>query len=212
MKKITTVIFDFDGVIGNTIDEIKNIVVGLYEELHQEKVSPEIIKKVIGQGVRVVIKELKVPLNKVPYFEKRVRKELVSRIGNIKIFDGVKEVLEKIKSKGYTLGILSSNSQENIHYILKKNYIDFFDFIYSGSSFFGKGKILAKLIKKKGLNPKKTVYIGDETRDIQASQQNKVKVIAVSWGYNSEKVLKREKPDFFAKQPQDLLKILKKLC
>jgi len=212
MRKPPNIIFDFDGVIGNTIDEIKNIVCELYEEFHQEKVSPEIIKKVIGRGVMEVIRELKVPLNKVPYFEKKVRKELVSRIGNIKIFDGIREVLKEIKKGGYTLGILSSNSQENIHYILKKNHVDFFDFIYSGSSFFGKGKILAKLIKKKGLDPKKTVYIGDEIRDIQAAKQNKVDTIAVGWGYNHEKVLKKEKPDFFAKEPKDLLKILKKLC
>lgn len=208
MRQLTTIIFDFDGVISDTIEEIKNIICELYEEFHQEKVSPEIIKKLIGRGVMEVIRELKVPLNKVPYFEKRVRKELVSRIGNIKIFDGIREVLEKIKKEGYTLGILSSNSQENIHYILKKNHANFFDFIYSGSSLFGKGKILARLIKKKGLDPKKTIYIGDEIRDIQAAKKNKVKVIAVGWGYNNKKLLKEQNPDYFAAKPQDILKIL----
>jgi len=212
MKKFSTVIFDFDGVIGNTVDEIKNIVVDLYEEFRHEKVNPKDIQRFIDEGVIQVIKELKIPLAKVPYFERRVRDDLSLRIENVKIFKDIKKVLNQIKKEDYTLGILSSNSLKNLKKIFQKNQIDFFDFIYSGSSFFGKGKVLATLIKKKGLNPKETVYIGDEIRDIQAAKQNKVGIIAVGWGYNNEKVLKKQKPDFFAKEPKDLLKIIKKLC
>jgi len=208
MKKFTTIIFDFDGVIGNTIEEIKNIVVGLYEEFRHEKAKPEEIQKFIGKGVIQVIKELKVPMVKLPYFERRIRQDLIKRIDKIKIFKGIKKVLGQIKKNGYRLGILSSNSQENLHYIFKKNDIDFFDFIYSGSSFFGKGKVLAKLLKKESLDHKKTIYIGDELRDVQAAKQNKVSVIAVGWGYNKEKLLKEENPDYFAKKPKDILKII----
>jgi len=208
MKKFQNIIFDFDGVIGDTIEEIKNIVVGLYEEFHQQKAKPEEIKRLMGKGVREVIKELKIPLVKLPYFERRVRDDLALRIADVKIFKGIKEVLAYLKNEDYNLGILSSNSQKNLKHIFKKNNIDFFNFIYSGSSFFGKGKILATLMKKENLNPQKTVYIGDEMRDVQAAKQNKVSVIAVGWGYNKEKLLKAENPDYFANQPQDILKIL----
>ncbi|MCJ7804229.1 HAD-IA family hydrolase [Patescibacteria group bacterium] len=212
MKKFPNIIFDFDGVIGDTFPHTRDIACLLYEEFRHEKPRKEMIGKLIGKGVRAVIKELNVPLTKIPYFEKRFRQELALRIDKVKIFKGVKAVLKQIKKAGYPLGILSSNSQKNLHYIFQKNQIDFFDFIYSDSSFFGKGKVLAKLLKKLHLKPAQTIYIGDEERDIQASQQNKVKVIAVGWGYDNEKVLKKEKPDFFAKEPKDLLKILKRLC
>ena len=208
MKKFTTIIFDFDGVIGNTIEEIKNIVVGLYEEFRHEKAKPEEVQKFIDKGVIQVIKELKIPLVKLPYFEKRVKDDLASRIETVKIFKGMKDVLKQIKKEGYNIGILSSNSQENLKKIFKKNQIDFFDFIYSGSSLFGKSKVLAKLLKKEGLDHKKTIYIGDELRDVQAAKQNKVSVIAVGWGYNKEKLLKEENPDYFASKPQDILKII----
>ena len=208
MKKFTTIIFDFDGVIGNTIEEIKNIVVGLYEEFCHEKAKPEEVQKLIGKGIIQVIKELKIPLVKLPYFEKRVRDDLASKIETVKIFKGMKDVLKQIKEEGYNIGILSSNSQENLKKIFKKNQIDFFDFIYSGSSLFGKGKVLAKLLKKESLDHKKTIYIGDELRDVQAAKQNKVSVIAVGWGYNKEKLLKEENPDYFAGKPMDILKII----
>ena len=208
VKKFKNIIFDFDGVIGNTIEEIVNIVIGFYEEFRHQKANPKDIQKFIGKGIMQVIKELKVPITKIPYFEKKVRKELVLRIDNIKIFDGINEVLQQIKKEGYGLGILSSNSTENIRHILKKNNLDFFDFIYSGSSFFGKGKILAKLLKRYHLEAKQTLYIGDELRDIQAAKENKISSLAVGWGYNKENLLKAEKPDYFVKKPKDILKII----
>ncbi len=212
MKKITTVIFDFDGVIGDTFSYSKNIACRLYEEFFHEKPKEEMIEKLMAQGIRTVIRDLKIPLTKIPYLEKKFRQELALKIDQVKIFKGIKEILEKIKKEGYTLGILSSNSQENLHHVFQKNQIDFFDFIYSGSSFFGKGRVLTKLLKKFRLKPTEAVYIGDEERDILAGKQSGVKVIAVDWGCDSEKVLKRQKPDFFAKKPEDLLKILEKLC
>jgi phosphoglycolate phosphatase len=212
MKKITTVIFDFDGVIVDTFPHSRDIACLLYEEFRHEKPKKETVEKLMGQGIRTVIKELRVPLTKIPYFERKFRQELALRIDKVKIFKGIKAVLKQIKNKDYPLGILSSNSQKNLHYIFQKNQIDFFDFIYSDSSCFGKGKVLAKLLKKLHLKPKEAIYIGDEERDVQAAKQNKVKVIAVGWGYDNEQVLKKQKPDFFAKEPKDLLKILKKLC
>ena len=208
MKKFTTIIFDFDGVIGDTLPHTIDIAYLLYEEFRHEKPQKELIKKLVGKGAKTVIKELNVPLTKIPYFEKKFRQEIALKIDKVEIFRDIKEVLEQIKKDGYTLGILSSNSQENLHHIFQKNQIDFFDFIYSGSSFFGKGKVLAKLLKKLRLNPEQTIYIGDEGRDIQASRGNRVKIIAVGWGYDNEKVLKKQKPDYFAKKPKDILKII----
>lgn len=212
LPKTTTVIFDFDGVIGDTFSYMKDSACLLYEELRHEKPCQEMIEKLIGKGIRSAIKELNIPLTKIPYFEKRFRQELSLRVDQVKIFKGIKAVLKEIKKEGYPLGILSSNSQENLHYIFQKNQIDFFDFIYSNSSVFGKGKVLKRLLKKFHLKPTQAIYIGDEERDILATKQNKVKIISVGWGYDHEKVLKKQNPDYFAKEPKDILKILDKLC
>jgi len=61
MRTIKTVIFDFDGVIGDTVNEIKDIVVKLYEELRHEKANPKDVQKFIDKGIKQVIKELKIP-------------------------------------------------------------------------------------------------------------------------------------------------------
>ncbi len=210
MKKISTIIFDFDGVIGDTLHETKKIVVQIYEEINNKKINPKDIEKLINSNVKDVIKKLNFKSNEIYAFQERMRLELNKRIDKIKIFKDIKKVLIDLKKDSYTLGILSSNSENNLHFILKKNNIDFFNFIYSGSSLFGKAKVLADLIKKEELVAAKTVYIGDEVRDIQAAKKNKVVSIAVSWGY--VKSLRKDHPDYFADKPQDLVKIIKKIC
>ncbi len=208
MKNVKFIIFDFDGVIGDTMNFYKEIGVSLYEEFRHEKAEPKMVEKLMSKNLVFLVRELKIPLTKLPYLEKRFRQDLTLKINQVKIFKGIKEILEQIRKEGYLLGVLSSNSKENLTYVFKKNKIDFFDFIYSGSSLFGKGKVLATLMKKENLDFQKTIYIGDELRDVQAAKQNKVSVIAVGWGYNKEKLLKEENPDYFAGKPEDILKII----
>ena len=52
------------------------------------------------------------------------------------------------------------------------------------------------------------VYIGDEIRDINAAKKAKVKVIAVTWGFNSKEVLSEYQPDALVDQPQELIEVI----
>ena len=107
------------------------------------------------------------------------------------------------------MGILTSTSEENVRKFLKKNKLELFDFIYSGSSIFGKHKVMKSLLKKQKLKRKEVIYVGDETRDIEAAKKAKVKIISVTWGFNTKQILKKQKPDFLIDKPKELMKILK---
>ena len=50
--------------------------------------------------------------------------------------------------------------------------------------------------------------IGDETRDVTGARQAGIKSIAVTWGINSEKLLRRKKPTFVLKKPRELIDLL----
>jgi phosphoglycolate phosphatase-like HAD superfamily hydrolase len=46
-----------------------------------------------------------------------------------------------------------------------------------------------------------------ETRDIEAAQSNDIYSIAVTWGFNSEKILLQHQPHYIARKPEDILAI-----
>jgi phosphoglycolate phosphatase-like HAD superfamily hydrolase len=58
------------------------------------------------------------------------------------------------------------------------------------------------------LSAEEIVYVGDETRDIEASKKIHVKVIAVSWGFNSREALAKQKPEFLIHKPSELIEVM----
>jgi phosphoglycolate phosphatase len=127
---------------------------------------------------------------------------------DLKPIDGMVEVAKELKQRNYKLGIVSSNSEENIRQFLINNNIDFFDFISSGSSLLGKSRNIKKALKQAQLEADSAVYIGDEIRDVEAATKAGVDVVVVSWGYNSKDSLEKNNPNIIVDSPNELLDLL----
>jgi len=73
----------------------------------------------------------------------------------------------------------------------------------------GKPREFRKILKKRGISKDHALYIGDESRDIEAAHAVGMKVISVLWGYNSKQALESHKPDFLADSGEDALEIVR---
>ncbi len=203
------IIFDFDGTIADSRLTLVEIANKLAPEFGYAPVTEEDMVTLSNMSSRDVVKQSLIPTYKIPFVLRRVKKELNKQIANLEPFFGIKETLNELKNQGYILGIITSNIQENVINFLRNNELEnYFDFIHSGTSLFGKNKIINKVIKKNNLQPETIVYVGDETRDIEAARQSKISIVAVAWGFNSPDVLAEYKPDFLAHTPQELVEIL----
>ena len=120
----------------------------------------------------------------------------------------MKEVLETLKKENFMLGILTSNSKDNVQEFLKKNDMDVFDWVYAERSLFGKARKLDKIIKKQKLKKEETIYVADEIRDIEAAKKSQIKIMAVTWGFNAKAGLAKYRPDFLLDHPKELLTTL----
>lgn len=201
---IKYILFDFDGTLADTFEIIKEIAKSEFGDVSEKDF--ELLK---DEGIRGLMKIKKIPFWELPEMFLKITSRL-SKKRNVKLFPGIIDLI-KILSKSYKLGVMSSNSEENIIQNLKKNRsLDLFDFVSSQSSIFGKHKVLKKICRKYQINPSEVIYIGDEDRDIIAAKKIKIKNIAVTWGYNSEKRLKKVKPDFIVNSPKEIKDILSK--
>ena len=159
--------------------------------------------------MRVLMKRIGIPFYKLPGLAKRVKEKMSKGVPKADTFNGMDNLLKKLSTK-YKLGILSSNSKENIKLFLKNNKVDkYFEFIYSDSSMFGKDVVIKKMFGELNISKEEFVYVGDEHRDVLACQKLGVFVIAVTWGYNSKKFLRKAKPDFIVDKPQEIEGIMK---
>lgn len=206
---VKVVIFDFDGTLADTLDALVNITNRLAGEFGYQPADPDELAKVRNLSSREIIRRAGIPIFKLPFLLKKVRDDLHNDIHTLNPIVGIKEALIKLSNEGHCLGILTSNSEENVKIFLKKHGMqDLFSFIESETSLFRKDKSIRRLMQKKHLSPEELIYVGDETRDIEASKKIHIKVIAVSWGFNSGEVLAKHNPDFLIDKPCELLDVL----
>ena len=205
---IRHVIFDFDGTIADSM----KLAVELYNQVADKhkfnKIREEEYEYLRSLSILEKCKFLNVSLLQIPRVGNDLYRSYNRAISSIEVFNGIKEVILDLKEKGFKLSIVSSNSSNNIRKFLANNNLDVFDSIYTAKNIFGKGKAINSFIKKHNLRNEELVYIGDEHRDIVASKENKIKVIAVTWGYDSLAMLTQAKPDFIIEKPSEIAAII----
>lgn len=197
-------IFDFDGTICDSSNIAFWIANKFLKENNREPITEKQLRDV---GVEAIIKNNNIPLVKLPGLINLGRKELAKNLPFLKPFPDIKKVL-KILHKNNLLFVITSNAKENVQKFLENNDLpDVFKLIDDSNDLFGKDKKINKLIRNFKLKKEDTCYIGDETRDVKAAKKSGVKSVAVTWGYESEKVLRSSNPDIMFFEPNDLLKL-----
>ena len=202
------IIFDFDGTLADTIDILLSITNRLSAEFGFKSATKEELAQLSNLNSWQILQYSGISIFKFPLLIRRLKAELHSEVPQIQLFPGIKEVLLELKKRGFQLGIITSNSRENVLGALEKNGLqDTFTFIYSGSTF-GKHKVINKWLRIENIHTEKVVYVGDEIRDIDAAKKTGIKVIAVGWGFNSSQALAAQNPNFLIERPQELIDIM----
>ena len=194
--KARCLIFDFDGTIADTIEQAMIILNQLSEEYKFKKLKEEDLAGAKDMTARQFIKYLDVPRLKVPRILTEGKKRLKKHIADIQPCEGMPDLIHNVREEYEIIGILTSNSQENVEIFLKKYDIEVFDFISTISKLSGKAKNLKAIMRTFNLKPKEIIFVGDEIRDVKAGNKAGVPTAAVTWGFNSEKSLRHAEPTY----------------
>jgi phosphoglycolate phosphatase len=200
-------IFDFDGTIADTHHYMVEICNRLAPEFGYNPIPAADVEALRDKSALEMIEHLKVPIIKIPAIVAKAKRTFHEAIDKVELIQGMHDALHELHRRGIQLGILSSNDQRNIETFLQNHDIHVFDFIYSARTIWRKHRSLKKVIKKHDFDVDTVVYIGDESRDIAAAREAKVRSAAVSWGCNSYTHLQAEKPDYLLSEPNQLLSI-----
>lgn len=206
---INHVIFDFDGTLVDSRDLGIELFNKLADKYSLGKIRQEQIEYLRSLPVKEKIRYMGIPYYLIPVLTVEVLRSYHQSIGTLRTFKGISEMVFQLKDKGFKLSIISSNSKHNIKVFLKNNNIDVFDNIFCFTGIFWKDKAVERFIKKYSLNTNELIYIGDEQRDIISCKSNSIKVIAVSWGYDSLELLSSANPDYIAAAPEEIIHLLK---
>lgn len=208
MDNKLTVIFDFDGTLANTLDLVARIY---NENAHSYGALPIDMKDLSDYrklSYKKAMRKLKIRWTVLPRLVLFVSREMKKHMDEVKPYEGVVDVLIDIQKQGVSIGVLTSNDGALVHEYLEKNNFPIFDFIVSEKTMFGKEKALKKIMKRHRLERSKVVYVGDEPRDITASNKAGIKVIGVTWGVGGREGLISSPPDWLVDTPEELKQII----
>ena len=202
--------FDFDGTIADTMGEMYRIFNELAPDFKLKEVLEDDIKKLRELSTQELLKKLGVPKHKVPRLLGKGLGILRTRIEQVELIEGMREALIELQPKVEHLGILTSNSGENVELFLKHHGLEhLFQFISSKSKLSGKAKHLKSILRTFSLEKEEMLYVGDEIRDIKACQKVGIPIAAVTWGLNTSEALAKSSPTHLIHSPEQLLKLIK---
>ncbi|GIW64676.1 MAG: phosphoglycolate phosphatase [Patescibacteria group bacterium] len=210
-KKIKAIIFDFDGTIADTLPYTFEKIIEIARK-YKIKEENKIIEKLRSMTPNELLRSFNISWLKYPFIIwdiKKAQKLLFYHLDKIKVFSGIKKVLQLLNKKNIKVFIYSSNLKKNIDYFLEKNDLKkYFEKVYVGNNLLGKYKDLKNILKKERLKKNEVVYVADEIRDVLACKKVGIKMIGVGWGLAGEKNLKKYKVDFIIKKPLEIIKVV----
>ena len=201
---VKNIIFDFDGVVADSLSHLVTIANGIGPEFGLPQLDAA---RVRSTGLSGLIKCTKMPSLKIPFFARKLRQGFQNATRQIGIHSGMGDTLRELAGI-FKLGILTSNTAENVEDFLNRHGVaGLFTFHHYGCPLFAKDSAIGKLLARNNLDKDETVYVGDEVRDIVAMKKARVPIIAVSWGYEGEELLKAQSPQYLATTPRHLYEL-----
>lgn len=198
------ILWDFDGTLADTLAsgvDVYNEIAGQHG--FNQISDPSALRDL---GLREVFKRLKVPLWKAPWLTAAFISRQKKSMAGIRLFPGIEDVLLRLRASGFSLGIVSSNSEDSIRICLQACQAEhFFDVIVGSSLLFGKHTAIQQTIARHQLQADHVLYVGDEVRDIEAAQRIPIDMASVTWGWHSQSMLAAKNPTFLLAEPHELL-------
>lgn len=214
---IQTIIFDLDGTLLNTLNDLHACFNRAIAKYGYPERSLEEIKSFVGNGINKAIERA------LPYkIDEQEFSEIVNCFRNdykehmfelTQPYNGIIEMLKELKSKNYKIGVVSNKYDIAVKNLCKHYFSEYIDIAIGESKEIQKKPSvdgIYKAIEELNSSIENTIYIGDSDVDILTAKNANVPCISVLWGFRDKEFLIKHNGKNFAEEPKDIIKIIEK--
>lgn len=214
--KTKLVIFDLDGTLLDTIEDLAVSINYVLEKSGYPTHSVEEYKYFVGNGVIKLI-ERALP-------EEFCTTELIARFqadyishyaehgrDNTAPYHGIPELLDELKGRGVTLAVAS-----NKHHPATVELIEHYFGTETFAVIYGKRDlvepkpdptIVLDIMRQCGVTPAEVLYVGDSSTDMQTARNASVRAVGVTWGFRTQRELEEHGATYIIDSPMELLRV-----
>jgi HAD superfamily hydrolase (TIGR01509 family) len=197
MKRISCIIFDLDGTLGQTNDLIFATFNHLAERYLGKKFAPEEIIAMFGPPEEIAIAKMLGDKFTSDAMNEYYRFYADHHLAMAKLHTGVRGLLEHLKATGFILAVFTGKGKRTTLVTLEKFGIkQYFDLIVTGSDVKNhkpSADGILNVLRTFSLNPTEVLMVGDAISDVKAAHDAGVLIAAVLWdSYSKHKILEME--------------------
>ena len=207
-------IFDLDGTVLDTIETIAYYANSALEKNGVEPIPVFEYKKLAGMGIVNLIKNM---LNYRGLFSDELFEKVYDDYDNsynhdvsykTKIFDGLKEKLDVLKSEGKKLAVISNKPDYAVNEVVKQTYgAEYFQYVSgqkAGYPLKPNPSLVLDLIQNMNVEKYECVFVGDTSVDMKTGKAAGVYTIGVLWGFRDKQELVNNGADDVVETPFEL--------
>ncbi|MDO4280874.1 MAG: HAD-IA family hydrolase [Peptococcaceae bacterium] len=208
-------IFDLDGTLLNTIQDLANSVNETLRDFHQPTYSVDEVRMMVGNGVRKLIERACAEGTDSHQQEKMYQRflEIYARekAHFTKPYPGIVKTVQALEAQGMRCAVLSNKNDDAVKALCDQFFPDAFA-LSQGVSDHVRPKPapdgLLNVCKRLGVDVEAALYIGDSEVDIQTGRAAKMDMASVTWGFREPETLLQAGATLLVDAPEELLKLV----
>lgn len=214
---IKGVIFDLDGTLANSIEDIADSMNTVLKEKGYDTHDYSTYKTFVGQGVKQLVENAlpesaRVENTLQASFEKMMQVYDENCIAKTSLYPGIKELLDSLTNKGIKIAVFSNKANELTQKVVKVLLAEWkLEMVIGAGGDIPrkpdpKGALL--ISDKMGIPSEELMYIGDTGIDMETAANSGMHSVGVLWGFRDMEELLEHGAQTILAHPMDLIKSL----
>lgn len=202
------VIFDFDGVLADSRNQLYQLVRAAFDEIGIDLSQQQYFDFYL-QNVKLAEKQFVGDKKKFSKLQKYIQEHGSDYYKSVKLFSFTEKLVTELSSF-YKLAIVSSTKAGIIVEKLSTRSLgDKFYAVLGAESEMSKKKKLRFAFKEADAPQQGAFFVSDTVGDIKEGKEMGLIAVAVTWGYHSKPALVQARPDYIVNTPEELITCIK---
>ena len=214
-KKYEAVIFDLDGTLLNTLEDLQASVNYALTCNHMPVRSLEEIRHFVGNGIEKLIERAvqngtddKAKRDVLAAFKQHYAVHCNDKTG---LYPGIEMLLSKLKEQDFHMAIVSNKLQEGVDALHKQYFAKYLSVAIGARDGICKKPApdtVEEALRILGISREKAVYVGDSEVDIATAANAGMDCITVTWGFRTREEQEKAGAKVFAEKPEEIIPLL----